>query len=339
MAVKLTTGIIRGAQKGLIYGVAGIGKSTLAAQLPKPVFIDAEDGTKELDVARYSVSGHAELFEAISLVESSDFKTLVIDSIDWVEKLLARKVCDKGDEKGNKKDRIEDFGYGKGWKYLTEEVEKFLFRLDSVLRKGINVVLLGHSEVVKFQEPERSEAYDRYELKLSKDNSANVREWCGFVLFMNWKTTVVEVDKKTVAVGGKERVIHAQHSAGWDAKNRHGLKDKIKADIKELAPIFGETPKPAFEYDVSALRAEKAAEELTAKSSQFVASEIVGELIEKTMDIDSKVLKSFLINRGELKEDQELESVSDSYAKRAVAAITAFKQSVKDYAKSNPSAK
>src|SRR6266446_430115 len=294
MSLQLTKGVIRGAQKGLMYGVSGVGKTFLAAQIAKlagpVVFIDSEDGTKELDVARYSVSTWQELEEAVKLVENSDAKVAVLDSIDWIEKLLTRKVCEKGDEKGVKRERIEDFGYGRGWKYLREELEKFLFRLDSLLRKGIHVLLIGHSEVVKFQEPERTEAYDRYELKLDKENSANVREWCGFVLFLNWKVSVIETEnKKLIGTGGKERVLYTQHSAGWDAKNRHGLAGKLKGEIKSLEPIFGNAPNasassihpPSDKLDPmeATRKSDRSAEELTAQSTP-VCPEILGEFIE-----------------------------------------------------------
>src|SRR6266446_2325440 len=347
MSVQLTKGVIRGAQKGLLYGVSGVGKTFIAAQIAKlagpVVFIDSEDGTKELDVARYSVSTWQELEEAVNLVEKSDAKVVVLDSIDWIEKLLTRKVCEKGDEKGVKRERIEDFGYGRGWKYLREEVEKFLFRLDSLLRKGIHVVLIGHSEVVKFQEPERTEAYDRYELKLDKENSANVREWCGFVLFLNWKVSVIETEnKKLIGTGGKERVLYTQHSAGWDAKNRHGLAGKLKGEIKSLEPIFGlpvltiqESPpvakpgllKAAFE-DYKQL----AAADLTAQSTPD-CSEILGEFIELTGELDVDLLKNFLISRNVI--TTSLMEVPDDYAKEAVSRIAAFKEAVLKFGKQN----
>ena len=347
MSLQLTKGVIRGAQKGLMYGVSGVGKTFLAAQIAKlagpVVFIDSEDGTKELDVARYSVSTWQELEEAVKLVENSDAKVAVLDSIDWIEKLLTRKVCEKGDEKGVKRERIEDFGYGRGWKYLREELEKFLFRLDSLLRKGIHVLLIGHSEVVKFQEPERTEAYDRYELKLDKENSANVREWCGFVLFLNWKVSVIETEnKKLIGTGGKERVLYTQHSAGWDAKNRHGLADKLKGEIKSLEPIFGlpvltiqESPpvakpgllKAAFE-DYKQL----AAADLTAQSTPD-CSEILGKFIELTGELDVDLLKNFLISRNVI--TTSLMEVPEDYAKEAVSRIAAFKEAVLKFGKQN----
>jgi len=41
--VEIIRGKIEGPQKVCIYGPEGIGKSTLAAQFPNPVFIDTEE--------------------------------------------------------------------------------------------------------------------------------------------------------------------------------------------------------------------------------------------------------------------------------------------------------
>ena len=52
MDFTITTGKVETAKKVVIYGPEGIGKSTLAARFPQPLFIDTEGSTKELDVAR-----------------------------------------------------------------------------------------------------------------------------------------------------------------------------------------------------------------------------------------------------------------------------------------------
>ena len=43
MAYEITRGPQYKAQKVLIYGVEGIGKTTFAAQFPRPLFIDPPD--------------------------------------------------------------------------------------------------------------------------------------------------------------------------------------------------------------------------------------------------------------------------------------------------------
>ena len=68
-----------------IYGNHGIGKSTLAAQFPKPIFISTEDGIAQLDVTSFPKAGHVnDVVGAIKTLikEEHDFKTVVVDSVD-----------------------------------------------------------------------------------------------------------------------------------------------------------------------------------------------------------------------------------------------------------------
>ena len=50
---EITSGVVSSAQKVVIYGPEGIGKSTFAAQFPDPVFIDTEGSTKKLNIRRF----------------------------------------------------------------------------------------------------------------------------------------------------------------------------------------------------------------------------------------------------------------------------------------------
>ncbi|MBR0283530.1 MAG: AAA family ATPase, partial [Oscillibacter sp.] len=52
MRLNITSGVVRRAQKVVIYGPEGIGKSTLASKFPNPLFIDTENGTQHMDVRR-----------------------------------------------------------------------------------------------------------------------------------------------------------------------------------------------------------------------------------------------------------------------------------------------
>ena len=163
-----------------------------------------------------------------------EFKTLVIDSIDWAEKFLIEDVCRRRHEAS-----IEEFGYGKGYTYLAEEFAGFLRSLDVLRDRGMHIVLLGHCSIRKFEQPEAAGAYDRYELKLSKQVAPLVREWVDALFFANYFTRVAESDSgKKRGVGGKERVLYTSHCAAWDAKNRHGLEEKLPFDYAAIAHVF-----------------------------------------------------------------------------------------------------
>ena len=164
--LAIRRGKITRPQKVVIYGPEGVGKSTLAGQTPDPVFLDIEGGTHHLDVDRFDAAATWDgITSAVAQLAKSDhpFRTLVLDTADWLEKRLAEHLCRKGN-----KESIEEFGYGKGWVILAEEFARFLGSLDSLLARGMNVVFLAHATVKKFESPDQAGSYDRFELKLSK---------------------------------------------------------------------------------------------------------------------------------------------------------------------------
>lgn len=239
--MNITRGKIARAQKVVLYGTEGIGKSTFASHFPDPVFIDTEGSTNNMDVARIDKpSSWSMLLEEINFIKQErPCKTLVIDTVDWAETLCIRQICEKAGKKG-----IEDFGYGNGYVYVKEELGRFLDRLDEVIDTGINVVLLAHAQIRKFEQPDEMGAYDRYELKLGKKTASQtaplVKEWADMVLFANYRTLSVAVDDKGQrhkAQGG-ERVMYTQHHPCWDAKNRHGLEERLPFTYAAIAHIF-----------------------------------------------------------------------------------------------------
>jgi len=200
--MKITRGKIPGAKKCVLYGPEGIGKSTLAAQFPAPLFIDTENGTKELDVARFDkpTSWEMLLQEVRYVLNSPDIcKTLVVDTADWAEKLCIKAICDQHQKRG-----IESFDYGKGYTFVYEGFGELLNLLADVTERGIHVVLTAHAATKRREQPDEFGTYDCWGLKLidsPKCSIANmVKEWADVLLFANYKTLVVAVDDK-----GKKR--------------------------------------------------------------------------------------------------------------------------------------
>lgn len=168
--MEIIKGKLQSAQKVIVYGPEGIGKSTFAADFPEPLFIDTEGSTKHMDVARLKKpSSFTMLLEEIKYVKTNPnvCKTLVVDTVDWAEQLCVEHICSLHDKKG-----IEDFGYGNGYVYVKEEFGRFLNSLEEVIEIGINVVLTAHAQIRKFEQPNEMGAYDRYELKLGKKTSS-----------------------------------------------------------------------------------------------------------------------------------------------------------------------
>lgn len=226
------------ALKAVIYGPEGIGKSTFAAQFPEPLFIDTEDSTKFMDVRRFKKPvSWAELMAQAKHVRNTAglCRTLVLDTADWAEQLCINSIC-----ASKKLTGIEDMGYGKGYIYLAEEFGRLLDLLSEAVDCGIHVVLTAHAAMRKFEQPDELGAYDRWELKLQKKTAALVKEWSDLLLFANYKTMSVAVDKngnKHKAQGGK-RVMYTTHHPCWDAKNRQNLPDEMPFDFRAIEPYL-----------------------------------------------------------------------------------------------------
>lgn len=234
--MNISSGVIPKAQKVVIYGVEGIGKSTFASQFPDPLFIDTEDSTLHMDVKRFDKpTSWTMLLQQIEYVKvNKPCQTLIIDTIDWAEDICKKHLMDR-----NGWSAIDAEGYGKKYVALAKEIGNLLNKLSDVCDQGINIVITAHAMLRKKEEPDEMGAYDRYELKLEKKTAPLVKEWADAVLFANYKTTII-TDSKTdskKAMGG-QRMMFTNHRPAWDAKNRWGLADELPFDYSQIAQVF-----------------------------------------------------------------------------------------------------
>jgi hypothetical protein len=252
--MKITKGRQTRPQRVVIYGVESVGKTTFAAQFPAPLFLDIEGGTAHLNTDRCEINSWAELNGALKEVAASDYQTVIIDSADWAERLCVEDLL-----ASTKKASIEDYGYGKGWVMVAERMSRMLTALDSLIANGKHVVLLAHSKVQRVEPPDLMTAYDRYELKMSKQSSPLVKEWADELWFFRFKTKVVETENgKAKGTGGKQRIILTTHSAAYDAKTRSGLAEELPMEWDSVAHLFATnaTPKVKAEPAVVVVGAE-----------------------------------------------------------------------------------
>lgn len=323
MRYKVTEGPIERAQRVLVYGPEGIGKSTLASQMPNPLFVDVEEGTNHLCVMRLPTPPSWEVLidECMAVYEQpGDVRTLVIDTLDASERLCQEHVCAKA-----KKPSIESWGYGKGYVIAAEEFQKLLDVLDRCIVAGVNVMLLAHSAMRKVERPDESGAYDRFEVKLNKHIASKSKEWSDAVLFLDYETFVsVDDNGKGKASGGK-RVIRTTHSVSWDAKNRWGLPDKLALDdggmaaVREHLPVLdakassaesGHThPNPELLHDVAEKMAgpKDDAEKPKPSRRQAKASpDRLAPLFEKCKEsgIQPHEVMAVMVAKGKRSEDQ-----------------------------------
>ena len=243
---RMTLGAVRSGirpapDRILVVGTEGVGKSTFAANAPRPIFIAAEDGIRHLDVASFpEPETFQDVLDAVAeLTEvEHDFKTLVIDTLDWIEPLVWRAVCERAgwfDAAGNPD--IEKPGYGKGYVAATEDWRRLLAALDRLRNtRQMEVILLAHAAIKAFHNPAGGD-YSRYECKLAKGAAALVKEWCDSNLFAVHEEFVTEAKgiARAKGVSTGRRVVKTERTAAWDAKTRHALSPELPLDYAEYA--------------------------------------------------------------------------------------------------------
>ena len=236
--LNIISGRVQRPQKVVLYGVEGIGKTSLSAQTPDPLFIDTEGGTAHLDVRRLQKPETWE--ELISLIREvaatpDVCRTLVLDTADWAEQMAIDFICQKYRQPG-----LESFGYGKGYTFLSEEFSRLLATCDEVIASGKHMVITAHAKQRRVELPDETGGFDVWGLKLSKQSAPLLKEWPDALLFLNYKTLVVATDSNTHKAQGGKRVIYTNHRPVFDAKNRHNLPDEMELCYASIAPIFGD---------------------------------------------------------------------------------------------------
>lgn len=240
--MSILSTIIAGAQPGprriLVYGSAGAGKSTWASCAPAPIFLQTEDGLNDINCHKFPLCcSLADLMNAITALyqEEHKYKTVVIDSLDWLERLIWAEVCKKRQVAS-----IEDIPYGKGYTFALSHWRDVLDGLTALRsQRGMTVILIAHAKIERFENPE-TDAYDRYMPRLHKTAAAMVAEWCDEVLFASYKIFTKSTDegfnqKRIQGLGTGERVLRTTERPSHLAKNRLGLPDEMPLAWSEFS--------------------------------------------------------------------------------------------------------
>ena len=141
----------------MIYGSEGVGKSTFGASAPDAVFIQTEDGLSEIDCKKFPLA-HT-LSEVVSELtalrdEQHSFRTVVIDSVDWLERIIFDEVCR---EFGVRSIEKADGGYGRGYVHALTHWRKILNILQELRdKRGMMIILVAHAKVERFEDPENA---------------------------------------------------------------------------------------------------------------------------------------------------------------------------------------
>jgi hypothetical protein len=228
----------------MLYGVHGIGKSTWGAMSEKSIFIQTEDGLGEIDCAKFPLAEeYDQVVQALSELYSEDhpYRTVVIDTLDWLERLIWADVCQKRGV-----ENIEDIGYAKGYTFALTQWREVLDGLQALRNeRGMMVILIAHCKIEKFENPE-TDSYDRYAPRLHKHASAVVQEWCDEVLFATYNIHVKQIDEgfgrtRAQGIGGDERIVRTTERPAHVAKNRLNLPEELPLDYRAYAQFIHQT--------------------------------------------------------------------------------------------------
>lgn len=235
----------------IVHGDAGVGKTTLAACAPSPVFIQTEDGLGNLDATAFPIATcFQDVMDALASLYTEDhkFQTCVIDSLDWLEPLIWKHTCNlwttpKGESK--RLASIEDAGYGKGYVEALGYWRQFFDGITALRdAKGMTIVMIAHSEKKRVEDP-MLPAYDTHDLKLHKRAAALAEEFADVILFAAVQTSTVTEEagfnnKRTRAVSTGNRIMHTVGQPAFTAKNRYSLPSPLPLSWDAFAvAMFG----------------------------------------------------------------------------------------------------
>ena len=232
----------------MVYGQEGVDKSTFGANAPAPIFVQTEDGLGEIDCAKFPLAKSlAEVTSALQALRDEDhaYQTVVIDSLDWLERLIFDEVCR---EFGVRSIEKADGGFGKGYTHALTHWRKVLSLLDELrLKRNMAVILLAHSKVERFEDPESS-AYDRYTPRLHKYATGLISEWADAVLFATKRFRVQKENTgfsgeraiaAPIGAGGGDRILRTNGGPACIAKNRYGLPEEIALSWQAFMETYG----------------------------------------------------------------------------------------------------
>lgn len=271
--------IVKGATKpkglrAIIYGVAGVGKTTLAAKLPNSLFLDFEDGTHGLAVDKLAASDLPKSYDGMKGLiaelkrDHQGYERLVIDTADKFEQTLATELA--------KEKKVEDIfavnDYGRTIAVHKSGMASVLDALTELAKSGMDVIVLAHETSRKVEPLENRDTtgtYDHHELKLSKTVSPLFIEWADAVIFCAYKTFLVAGEKKSdkAHVDGGKRWCFTTYSNDWEAKHRTGIELPDDCSLDKMTEILPKALANAVDRNASAPVAEAPVKKSAPKSS------------------------------------------------------------------------
>lgn len=218
----------------VIHGQEGIGKTTFAFTAPGCVFIPTEDGPGDLPInnifgsEKPKAESFGDVLEAISALFSQEhnYKTLVVDSLDALEKLIWKHVSER---EGVASIEKVGGGFGKGYIEAEKEWKDFWDGLAALRnKKNMAIICIAHSAIVTVNDPTQP-AYEKYVLNLNKRAVSICTDTPDIVGFARWEIfTVKDKDDRIRATDTNKRVLSLTPKPYYTAKNRYHMKEETE---------------------------------------------------------------------------------------------------------------
>jgi hypothetical protein len=222
--------------KKVLYGVPKIGKTRFAAEAEDAFFINIEGGLDYIGKKVRATPKLNTMDEVLGwlkhIYENDAFKcgTIIVDSIDWAERLAQKKLIKMYNGKSITDSTVKEFAYNKGVSDAASDTAKIMEWLDAIYKKkGIKALLIAHSEIKTVDLPTK-EPYSRHQLKLSKQLSGIVNEWADLILFADYSFHVSKDGKPTEP----KPVLYAGGSAAFVGGGRMLLDKELPLNYKQL---------------------------------------------------------------------------------------------------------
>ena len=223
----------------VITGPIGVGKTHTACQAEAPIMLDLEHGAEIEDIPKIPLYGKEivieDCMESLRLIfanhKKMGVKTVIVDSMDWVQKLIHKEVCkQKGVE------TIEEMKWGAGYQFAASLAQDFFNGLDSLRHLGLEIIIICHTQIVKVDEPIHN-VYEIYDLKLDRLIRNSLKEWATIIAFCEFEQTTQlkgeRFGKKVYkATSTGNRVMHTVPQAGFVAKSRIPIPSPLPLDWK-----------------------------------------------------------------------------------------------------------
>jgi phage nucleotide-binding protein len=236
MAIDLKTLSKPSGQRPIIctlFGEGGMGKTTLAAMFPKPVFIRTEDGTASLagndNVSLFPLATSTQdVLDAIEALatQKHDHKTLVIDSITQLATMVEAEIV-AADPKAKSINQAGG-GYGAGYSAAAEKHRQIRDWAGSLAyEKGLNIVFIGHADTEMLDLPDM-DPFARYTVRMHKKSLPHYTDNVDLVGLIRLKTFVRGGDgdkKRAISTGEREIICHPQASSV--TKNRFNVSEPL----------------------------------------------------------------------------------------------------------------